>query len=79
VDKLSGMRPFRAIGALGAVNVVIGAWRHAHGRRSRRRRFELLHDQRDRPRYCTRNAGCCQTCSSANVGNGWRRKSRPNS
>jgi hypothetical protein len=31
VDKLSGMRPFLAIGALGAVNVVIGAWRHAHG------------------------------------------------
>jgi hypothetical protein len=31
VDKLSGMLPFLALGALGVVNVVaaIGAWRHA--------------------------------------------------
>jgi hypothetical protein len=61
VDKLSGMLPFLALGALGVVNVVaIGAWRHA-------RTAEELGDgassycaiSTSDPRCCARSAGCC--------------------
>jgi len=51
VDKLSGMLPFLALGALGVANLLaaIGAWRGArraeeHGEG----RFELLRDQHER-------------------------------
>ena len=61
VDKLSGMRPFLGIVALGVVNVVaIGAWRHG-------RTAEELGEgassycaiSTSDPRCCTRSAGRC--------------------
>jgi hypothetical protein len=62
VDKLSGMRPFLGLGALGVVNVVVAirAWPHA-------RTAEELGEgassyptiSRSDPRCCARSAGCC--------------------
>jgi hypothetical protein len=62
VDKLSGMLPFLALGALGVANLVaaIGTLRGA--RRAEELgegRFELLRISTSGSSCCARSAGCC--------------------
>ena len=62
VDKLSGMLPFLALGALGAANLVaaIGAlWGTCRAEELGEGRIELLRDQHERLECCARSAGCC--------------------
>ena len=62
VDKLSGMLPFLALGALGVANLVaaIGALRGARrAEELAEGRFELLREQHERLELLRESAECC--------------------
>jgi hypothetical protein len=74
VDKLSGMLPFLALGALGVADLValIGPLRaRARLKSSERGVSSYCAISTSGLSCCARRAGWCRTSSSVSVGNGW--------